>query len=756
MMKTREYILQKEQRQHLILKRSNRLSKKELQADEAIFSIGNGTIGTRGHFIEGYGQNDLPYTFINGFYDTYPYRYEENSPMFPQYGQNIVNIPDASLTRIMLDDELINLTHATLVGLERTYDLRQGTTKRIAQYVTPKGVQLELTEEKIVSHFHDEVIATRVTLVSPNFEGEIQLKSYITLPPLKHTERIDPRLGHSLKQLKIESLKVAPSYGILKAQTMYSELDVYTLVTHDLPFDYQTQDEGIFATYAKAYQKNEVFQFTKYQMHIHTETEEKALAILLNRVEAKKTFDDYLALEKTYCDDYFCKSYIYLSDEELNLTLNYNMVQLNQSGGEKRYQHIPAKGLSGEGYEGHYFWDTEIYMLPFFIFTQPNRAKNILLYRYKHLNQARSEAKRLGGHRGAKIPWRTINGEESSPYYPAGSAQIHINSDIAYAIMQYYYQTNDLDFMIEYGFEMLLETALFIYDYGHFKDGQFHLDTVTGPDEYTALVNDNYYTNTMAKYHFESIYAFGMTHAKRVSNIYRKLNIEPDILESFKNAADQMTILIDDQMMIAKQDQSFMQKKVLDLKKLSKDQFPLMLNFHPLFIFKHQVLKQADALLSMVLLHEDNQTLLKNTFDYYLPKTTHDSSLSKCVYGLLAYQLGDDDLGYKYFREMCDLDLKDLRNHTRYGLHVANIGGTYLMLIRGLFGVRLSKDALHIAPVKQKEIREIETHIVYRNQSLILKVSDDTLTIIVDQEISVHIYGQKVDITDVYQTPIQS
>ena len=754
-MNIKDYITQKEQNKHLILKRANRLSEPELKTDETIFSIGNGTLGTRGHFIEGYGQNDLPSTFINGFYDTYPYRYEENSPMFPQYGQNMVNLPDASLTQIMANDEVINLTHATLLSLDRSYDLRKGITSRTALYVTPKGVQFEITEEKLVSHVDSEVICSRVTLSSPNFEGDISLKSYLKLPPLKYTDRMDPRLGHSLKQLKIEDLKTTDTYGLLKAQTMYSELNIHTLITHDLPFEYIAQEDHVIATYKKHFKKGEVMTFTKYQMYVWAEQEDRAYAILLDHINALKTFDAYAALERTYYDDFFRKCYTHLSDDDLNLSLNYNLVQLNQSGGERRYQHIPAKGLSGEGYEGHYFWDTEIYMLPFFTFTQPERAKNILLFRYKYLDLAKEEAHRLGVNRGAKIPWRTICGQETSPYFLAGSAQIHINSDVAYAIMQYYYQTNDLTFMIDYGFEIILETALFLYDYGHFKGDQFHLDCVTGPDEYTALVNDNYYTNTMAKYHFESCYTFGKKHFELLQDVFDKTNIEPSILESFKEAAGKMTILIDQSKMIAQQDQSFMNKKILDISKIPKNKFPLLLHFHPLYIYKHQVLKQADTILSMMLLNETNQRLLKNTFDYYLPITTHDSSLSKCTYGIAAYRLGHDDLGFEYFKEMCNFDLKDLKNHTRHGLHVANIGGTYLMFIHGLFGLSLTQEGINIAPLKQKDIGEIETHIKYQGKSILLKIADDTLTILTEDEVNIKVYSKPVTIHGVYNQPIK-
>ena len=198
----------------------------------------------------------------------------------------------------------------------------------------------------------------------------------------------------------------------------------------------------------------------------------------------------------------------------LDQTLKYNAYMLYHHSPSDGYRSIAAKGISGEGYEGHYFWDTETYMLPYFILTHKEKAKALLMFRYHTLDEARLEAKNLGATRGAKIPWRTISGVESSPYYPAGSAQIHINSDVALAFINYYYATKDEDFMFSYGVELLLETALFYLEYGHFKNDTFHLYGVTGPDEYTAIINDNYYTNKLAKTHMSFIYNFIKKHKK--------------------------------------------------------------------------------------------------------------------------------------------------------------------------------------------------------------------------------------------------
>jgi alpha,alpha-trehalose phosphorylase len=195
-----------------------------------------------------------------------------------------------------------------------------------------------------------------------------------------------------------------------------------------------------------------------------------------------------------------------LQDESINSALTYHMYQLYVSGAVSDEVSIAAKGLSGEGYEGHYFWDTEMYMLPYFVMHHPNKARHILKHRLIHLEKARVEARQLGVMEGAKIPWRSMDGHELSPYFPAGSAQLHINSDIAYGFILYTETTGDHTLLKEGGFELLIELALYILHYGEMRADGFHIPLVTGPDEYTPLVHDNYYTNKMAKMHFSYLY----------------------------------------------------------------------------------------------------------------------------------------------------------------------------------------------------------------------------------------------------------
>lgn len=736
-----------------ILKRDGRTSSDELRADEAIFSLANGILGTRGNFSEGYGIDDYPQTLVNGFYNTYPFKYEENYKQFPQEGQTIVLLPDASFIQIETDSEVIDLYHARLVDLKRTLDMKKGMTERYATYHTPKGFEFVIHEEKMVLS-NQQIIVIKLSIETKNYHGDLNLSSYLRMPLSKTNQTNDPRLPHARKHLKSAVMDVDKQTAIMKTKTANTELEVYAAMTHDQSLNYSIKEQCVIGRLSIDIEPNRVFSITKYQLYATTLTDMDLKQSIQKMLGSLLTFDQYLIDEEKNREIFWEHNHLSLSDQVLESALLYNTYQLNQSAGLNHLMHIAAKGISGEGYEGHYFWDTETYMLPYFILTQPQKARKLLLYRYYTLDASRLEARNLGCNRGAKIAWRTINGRESSPYYPAGSAQIHINSDIALAIINYYYATNDDEFMMNYGVELLLETALFLLDYGHFKNGKFHLDCVTGPDEYTALVNDNYYTNSMAIKHFSFTHTFIKKHRKQLHELLINLNVDDQTLDALYLASQQMTLLIDEEKHVIKQDAYFLEKSELDLKSLPKDKFPLLLGYHPLFIYKHQVLKQADAVLSMVLLGEANTEIYTNTFDYYLKRTTHDSSLSKCIYGIAAYHLGKDELAYQYFNEVALLDLHDYRKHTQHGLHAANLGGSYLMLIYGLFGIRMG-EILSINPSKQHQIKNIEAGITYQGTNIQMKLEDDILHLVTDASIKLMVYGEIITVNKAFKIGVK-
>jgi alpha,alpha-trehalose phosphorylase len=721
--------------------RKNRTNVNDLLVDETIFSLANGYLGIRGSFCEGYGLDiDYNQTYVNGLYDFYDYHYEENLPGFPQEGQRFVNVIDGQKIYIYIGDTKLDMVNYDVVDLNRRYELDKGITIREVHYQEKtKKYDIYLTETRFVSREYRDVYAIRLELESPNYTGDITVKSFLEVASRNKKYSKDPRIGYTSSNVLVTDIDL--SKMLIKSVTRKSNFMMMSSMIHDLAMNNIKLQSGIIAQHKTQLDKK--FELTKYVIHTSnlydSDYEQKGKEL---RTQIKDlNWDKLLQSQEMYYRDFWLQNRIVCDNEFFESHINYNVFQLNNSGGEDFRHNISAKGLSGEGYEGHYFWDTEVYMLPYFIFTNPQKAKNLLMFRYHTLQQAKVEAMNLSYDKGVKIPWRTINGNEVSPYYPAGSAQIHINSDIAYACMKYYEATNDLDFMIDYGFEIMVETARFIVENANYKNGFYHINSVTGPDEYTTVVDDNYYTNVMFQYHLENILSLYKEHRDKLNKIYQQLNLSEDEMDMFAQIMNNIYLPYDEKLKVYLQDINFKNKKRLLVKDIPKDKRPLLLHYHPLYIYRHQVLKQADTLLAMMLLEYNDYDVLSNTYDYYEPITTHDSSLSKCIYSINAFHLGKNEEGYAYFEDVLKTDYDNIQENTEHGLHVANLGGSYLSLIYGLLGIRAHKDYLMIAPLKCMKMNYLELNIKYQGVNIKV-IINEKVKVFTDNEVLIRIYDQ--------------
>jgi alpha,alpha-trehalose phosphorylase len=391
---------------------------------------------------------------------------------------------------------------------------------------------------------------------------------------------------------------------------------------------------------------------------------------------------------------------------------------------------VPAKGLTGQAYEGHYFWDTEIYVLPFLTYTSPRIAKNLLTFRYKMLPQARARAKQLG-HRGAMFPWRTISGEEASAYYAAGTAQYHINADIMYALRKYVQATGDEAFLRECGAEMLVETARLWLDLGFYsdaKDGKFCINSVTGPDEYNTVVNNNAYTNLMARenlrYAAQTVQSLRATNQAAYDALVLKTALEPSEVDAWVRAAENMYVPYDEKLQIIPQDDSFLDREPWDFRNTPPDHYPLLLFYHPLNIYRKQVIKQADVVLAMFLLGDTfSLQSKKQNFEFYDPLTTGDSSLSSCVEAIIAAQIGNMEKALRYGVAALLMDLADVGGNVKDGCHIASMGGTWIMLTYGFGGMRDDNGTLSFWPRRAPEDNAIlRFSVIYLGQRLEVEI----------------------------------
>ena len=408
-------------------------------------------------------------------------------------------------------------------------------------------------------------------------------------------------------------------------------------------------------------------------------------------------FGQLLADQRAYLDDFWKRSDIQISAEHprAQQCLRWNLFQLLQASGRADQSGIPAKGLTSQTYDGHYFWDMEMYVLPFLIYTSPRLARNVLQYRYGILDKARERARAVS-QKGALFPWRTISGEEASAYYAAGTAQYHINAAIAHGIVKYVDVTGDREFLYECGAEMLVETARLWYDLGFFserKDGRFCIHRVTGPDEYTTVVNNNTYTNLMARenlrYAADAVEQLREGSPDHYRALVHRTGLEPGEAADWRRAADRMYIPLDARLGIHPQDDDFLDLEKWDFANTPPDKYPLLLHFHPLVIYRHQVIKQADVVLAMFLLgHEFSPEQKKRNFDYYDELTTGDSSLSACIQSIVAFEIGYDELALRYLMSALLMDLADVGGNVKDGCHIASMGGTWMGVVYGLAGLR--------------------------------------------------------------------
>ncbi|WP_226670910.1 glycoside hydrolase family 65 protein [Metabacillus litoralis] len=744
----------------------NELSQQELLNLESLFSLANGYIGVRGNFEEGYGSemNSIRGTYLNAFHDITEINYGEKLYAFPETQQKLVNNIDAQTIEIYFEEERFSLFEGEVISFERFLYLDKGYTERVITYKTKKGQQVKLRFRRLVSFYIRELFAIELTIEPVDFEGTVKIVSTVDGDVSNYVSRNDPRVsaGHA-NLLSVENVGYDENMMFVVDKTGTSNLETACATKHQLSIgsnkvvgEVDVKEKSIDVTYS--FELTESITLTKYNVYTDTLRHENDLIKKGKAIQeglATIDFNTLIDEQKQYLDEYWQVADIKIGGEEnLQEGIRFNLYHLLQSAGRDKYSNIAAKGLSGEGYEGHFFWDTEIYMIPVFLLTKPDLARSLILYRYSILDGARTRAKEMGHKKGALFPWRTISGSECSAYFPAGTAQYHISADIAYSTIQYYLVTKDDDFMIHYGAELLIETARLWIDMGHYHQDTFRIDEVTGPDEYTCLVNNNYYTNVMAKHNLKwASIAWNLVIGKDkiASEILKeRLGILGNEAQEWELASEKMYLPYDSELDINPQDDTFLKKDVWDLKNTPKEKFPLLLHYHPLTLYRYQVCKQADTVLAHFLL-EDHQSYdtIKNSYDYYEKITTHDSSLSSAVFSIMAAKVGYQEKAYDYFIESARLDLDNTHGNTKDGLHMANMGGTWMSILHGFGGVRVKETGITISPILPNQWTYYEFRVVYAQRQILVKVNKSGISLNLEkgEDLEMIVFDKKLTLT---------
>ena len=750
----------------------------DLGLTETIFAVGNGYLGMRGNVPEG-RESHTHGTFINGFHETWPIHHAEEAFGFAKVGQTIVNVPDAKVVRLYIDDEPLLLPVADLIDYERTLDFASGVLHRDLVWRTPGGKRVRVRSKRMVSmtQRHLAIITFEVTLLDDS--APVVISSQILnrqdgedeyhVRAAAMGEGMDPRKASKFngRVLQPQFQEARDGQMVLGYRCTNSGMTLACAASHvvetDNAYTMRTYAEDDMAkTTLRVEAKPGVpINLTKFVTY-HT-SRGVPVRELVDR--CRRTIDRSLdegvaqqfADQRAWFDAYWERTDVEVGGQpEVQQALRWNLFQLAQASARAEGSGIPAKGVTGSGYGGHYFWDTEIYVMPFLTYTSPRLARNALRFRYQMLDAARRRAKELT-QRGALFPWRTINGEEASAYYAAGTAQYHIDADISYALSKYVAATGDDDFLLREAIDILVETARLWVDLGFWRtngDGTFHIHGVTGPDEYTAVVNDNLFTNVMARFNLrraaDAVDHLRETWPEAYRRMVARLDFEEPEVDAWRKAAEAIAIPYDERLGIHPQDFHFLDREVWDLSNTPPENRPLLLNYHPLVIYRFQVLKQADVVLALFLQGEHFTPEQKRAdFEYYDPITTGDSTLSAVVQSIIASEVGYHDLALRYFNMALFVDLVDIHGNTSDGVHVASTGGVWSALVFGFGGLRDHGGEITIDPRLPESWESLTYRITLQNTRVRVDVRQNELELTVEEgsSASLSVRGKAVSVT---------
>ncbi|MCQ4079495.1 family 65 glycosyl hydrolase [Streptomyces sp. RB6PN25] len=707
-----------------------------LAQSESVFALSNGHVGWRGNLDEG-EPHGLPGCYLNGVHELHPLPYAEAGYGFPESGQTVINVTNGKLIRLLVDDEPFDVRYGRLRSHERVLDLRAGLLHRVCEWTSPAGRTVRVRSTRLVSFTH-RAIAAIAYEVEP-LDGQVNLVVQSELVADEQLPELtgDPRVAAALESpLQPEEHTAVGTRLRLVHCTASSDLRLAAAADHVVqgPEPTRTSSESSNdvgrLTVTTVLGPGETFRLEKLVSYGWSGV--RSLPAVRDQVEAALAgarstgWQGLVDQQREFLDDFWRHADVEVDgDAEIQQAVRFALFHVLQAGARAEQRPLPAKGLTGSGYDGHCFWDTETFVLPLLTYTSPEPVAEALRWRQGTLPAARARARQLG-LKGATFPWRTIEGSECSGYWPAGTAAFHINADIAAAVVRYVSATGDEDFERETGVELLVETARLWHSLGHHDShGRFHIDGVTGPDEYSALADDNVYTNLMARANLQAAADAAERHAGEAA----ALGVDQEETARWRDAAKAMTVAYNSALGIHEQSAGFTRHQVWDFAGTLPEEYPLMLHFPYVDLYRKQVIKQADLVLAMYLCGDafEHDQKARN-FAYYEPLTVRDSSLSACVQCVMAAEVGHLRLAYDYLGEAALMDLEDLERNTRDGLHIASLAGTWMGLVAGFGGMRDYADVLHFAPRLPERLNRLAFSMLVRGRCLHVDITNSRVT----------------------------
>ena len=692
------------------------LDLEQLARAESVFALSNGHLGLRGNLDEGEPRG-ISGTYVNGFYESYPLQYGESGYGFAEDGQSVVNVQDGKIIHLMLEDEPVDVLRGEVLAHERRLDFRTGTLDRTMHYRSTYGREVKIRTRRLVSFVQRSVAAIEYEVEAVDRPMRVALQSNLVANAPASEAADDPRKARDLgRVLQPRFARGHELRAILVHATAASELTcaagmehVVTTKGHKLHTDVYVEDDTARVTISAELQPGKPLRFVKFMAYHWSSRQspdflrDQVAASLANA--CAEGWDGLLGDQKEFLDDFWHKADVTIEgDPAVQQALRFALFHLLQAGARIEGRAMPAKGLTGPGYDGHAFWDTETFVLPVLTYILPEVVRHALTWRHSLLEMARERSELLGMS-GASMPWRTIHGEECSGYWPAGSAALHINGDLADAVRRYVDATGDEAFAAGEGGELLVETARLWLSAGCYdRDSVFRIDGVTGPDEYSALVDNNVFTNLGAQANLRAAAEAVSEHGE----LAERMDVHHDEVERWRAAAHAMYLPYDDAVGIHPQDQDFLLHRTWDFEATEAAEYPLLLHFPYFQLYRMQVIKQADLVLAMHLYGDAfTPEEKRRNFDYYEGLTVRDSSLSACTQSIVAAEVGHMELAYDYLREAAFVDLHNLHHNTADGLHIASLAGAVLAVTNGLGGMRDSGGVLRFCPRLPRDVGEI-------------------------------------------------
>ncbi len=728
-----------------------------LAQSESVFALSNGHIGWRGNLDEG-APYELPGSYLNGVHELRPLPYAEAGYGYPESGQIMINVTNGKLIRLLVDDEPFDVRYGRLHSHERVLDFRAGVLRRSALWSSPVGRTIRVSSTRLVSLAQRSVAAIEYQVEAVDGPVRLVVQSELVVNEPLPAANGDPRVAAVLEApLRSEMNASDGARAELVHRTERSGLFVAAGMDHlvDGPASTQVLAESFpdlgrvsMTVTLEPGERLRLVKFVAYgwsAVRTHQALRDQVDAALTGARQSG--WDGLLAEQRAYLDDFWARADVEVDgDAEIQQAVRFALFHVLQAGARAEGRAIPAKGLTGTGYGGHAFWDTETFVLPVLTYTIPAAAAHALSWRHSTLGPALDRAAQLG-MMGAAFPWRTITGVECSSYWPAGTAAFHVGADIADAVVRYLGATGDADFERNFGLELVAQTARFWRSLGHHDDrGRFRIDGVTGPDEYSAVADNNTFTNLMAQHNLASAVAI----AKRNPGRARELGIDDEEMAAWGDAARDMMVPYDEVLGIHPQAEGFTAHQEWDFAGTGPGRYPLLLHFPYFDLYRKQVVKQADLVLAMHLRGEAFTTEQKSAnFRYYERLTVRDSSLSACTQAVMAAEVGHLGLAYDYLAEAALMDLDDLEQNTRDGVHIASLAGTWIALVAGLGGMRERDGSLNFAPRLPEGLTRLCFRLLFRGRCLQVETTSDATNyhLLVGESLKILHFGAKVTVT---------